>query len=150
LAGVKKPKRMGIKIDMTPMVDVAFLLLIFYMSTTTFKPPDKEQIKLPESHSDLQAPEKNIITLAIGKDDNITLKYKAKDQSGKNVSVDIPVNAANLENELTSARRFAPLAYIIVRMDRDAKYGTMADVMEVLQRSQLTRFNVMTEISRTP
>jgi len=147
LAAIKR-KRMGIKVDMTPMVDVAFLLLIFYMSTTQFKPPDKEQIKLPESHSDLQAPEKNIITLAINKEDRISLKYQARDQSGKNVKVDVPVETANLENELTSARRYAPMAYIIVRMDKDAKYGTMADVMEVLQRTQLTRFNVMTEIAR--
>lgn len=147
MAAIKR-KRMGIKVDMTPMVDVAFLLLIFYMSTTQFKPPDKEQIKLPESHSDLQAPEKNIITLAINKEDRISLKYQARDQSGKNVKVDVPVETANLENELTSARRYAPMAYIIVRMDKDAKYGTMADVMEVLQRTQLTRFNVMTEIAR--
>ena len=146
-----KRKRMGIKIDMTPMVDVAFLLLIFYMSTTTFKPPDKEQIKLPESHSDLQAPEKNTITLAISKEDRISLKYKAQDAVTKrNVTVDVPVEAANLETELAKARQYAPVAYIIVRMDKDAKYGTMADVMEVLQRSQLTRFNVMTEISRQP
>ena len=141
---------MGIKIDMTPMVDVAFLLLIFYMSTTQFKPPDKEQIKLPESHSDLQAPERNIITLVVNHDDKLSLLYSAKDQSGKTVKLDIPVEVPNLETELTKARQYAPMAYIIVRMDKDAKYGTMADVMEVLQRTQLTRFNVMTEISRQP
>ncbi|MBI5835840.1 MAG: biopolymer transporter ExbD [Candidatus Eisenbacteria bacterium] len=150
MSAVKRKRRLGVKIDMTPMVDVAFLLLIFYMSTTTFKPPDKEQIKLPESHSDLQAPEKNTITLAINKDDQITLKFKAKDQSGKNITMDVPVQVPDLESELMKARQFAPMAYIIVRMDKDAKYGTMADVMEVLQKSQLTRFNVMTEISRTP
>ncbi len=148
MSAVKRKRRLGIKIDMTPMVDVAFLLLIFYMSTTTFKPPDKEQIKLPESHSDLQAPEKNIITIAVTKDDAVTLKYKAKDQTGKNVTMDMPVQVPNLEGELTKARQYAPMAYIIVRMDKDAKYGTMSDVMEVLQKSQLTRFNVMTEISR--
>ena len=34
-------RRIGIKIDMTPMVDVAFLLLIFFMTTTSFKPPEQ-------------------------------------------------------------------------------------------------------------
>jgi biopolymer transport protein ExbD len=43
---LKRPKRrIGIKIDMTPMVDIAFLLLIFYMATTTFKPPEKKLIE---------------------------------------------------------------------------------------------------------
>ena len=35
---------------MTPMVDVAFLLLIFYMSTTQFKPPEARAVELPQSH----------------------------------------------------------------------------------------------------
>ena len=33
-----KPHRAGVRIDMTPMVDVAFLLLTFFMMTTQFKP----------------------------------------------------------------------------------------------------------------
>ena len=147
MGAVKNKKRMGIKIDMTPMVDVAFLLLIFYMSTTTLKPPDKEQIKLPQSHSDLQAPEKNTITLTINKDSEITLKYKARHTSGKLVTVDKPVPAPELQVELREARQYAPMAYIIVRMDKDARYGTLSDVMAVLQSSQLSHFNVMTEIA---
>jgi len=47
--GMRKraPKRIGVKIDMTPMVDVAFLLLIFFMCTTQFKQPEKDKITLP-------------------------------------------------------------------------------------------------------
>ena len=38
--GLRRPKkRLGIRIDMTPMVDIAFLLLIFYMVTTIFTRP---------------------------------------------------------------------------------------------------------------
>ena len=36
----KHKRRIGVAIDMTPMVDIAFLLLIFYMTTTQFKPPE--------------------------------------------------------------------------------------------------------------
>ncbi len=35
-----KSKRIGFRIDMTPMVDVAFLLLTFFMLTTKFRPPE--------------------------------------------------------------------------------------------------------------
>lgn len=150
MSGVKHKKRMGIKMDMTPMVDVAFLLLIFYMSTTVFKPPDKEPIKLPESHSDLQAPENNTITISVNKDSGLGIKYKAKDYTtGKMVTVEAPVAGGQLEAELEKARQFMPMAYIIVRMDKDAKYGTMSDVMDVIQKSKTLRFNVMTEISKS-
>src|SRR5207245_11277812 len=61
---LKKKRRIGIAIDMTPMVDVAFLLLIFFMCTTQFKPPEKDKITLPESNSEAKSPETGIITLA--------------------------------------------------------------------------------------
>src|SRR2546427_7231162 len=43
-----RPKRrVGVRIDMTPMVDVAFLLLIFFMVTTVFRTPQALEINLP-------------------------------------------------------------------------------------------------------
>jgi biopolymer transport protein ExbD len=45
---LRRPKRrLGIRIDMTPMVDIAFLLLIFYMVTTIFAAPQAMEINLP-------------------------------------------------------------------------------------------------------
>ena len=150
MSGVKKKKRMGIKVDMTPMVDVAFLLLIFYMSTTQFKPPDKEVITLPESHSDLQVPEQGTITVNVNKDSGISIKYKAIDRStNRPVTVEMPVPAAQLETELMKARQLQPTAFIVVRMDKDAKYGTMEDVMDVMRKTQTPRFNVLTEIEKS-
>ena len=64
---LKKMRRIGIAIDMTPMVDVAFLLLIFFMCTTQFKPPEKDKITLPESNSEAKSPESDIITIAVTK-----------------------------------------------------------------------------------
>ena len=62
---LKKMRRIGIAIDMTPMVDVAFLLLIFFMCTTQFKPPEKDKITLPDSNSPAKSPESDIITIAV-------------------------------------------------------------------------------------
>src|SRR5436190_17723102 len=46
--GHHRPKRrVGVRIDMTPMVDVAFLLLIFFMVTTVFRTPQALEINLP-------------------------------------------------------------------------------------------------------
>ncbi|MHC5066646.1 MAG: ExbD/TolR family protein, partial [Planctomycetota bacterium] len=43
-----RKKRLGIRIDMTPMVDIAFLLLIFFMVTTVFRRPLAMEVNLPE------------------------------------------------------------------------------------------------------
>ena len=70
---LKKKRRIGISIDMTPMVDVAFLLLIFFMTTTQFQPPEKDKIDLPNSTSEAKSPESDIITIAAGSKEKATV-----------------------------------------------------------------------------
>src|SRR5580765_3281249 len=62
----RKPKRIGIKIDMTPMVDVAFLLLIFFMCTTVFRKPQALEINLPpDPKAKVEIAESNVFTLRV-------------------------------------------------------------------------------------
>ncbi len=72
---IKKKRRVSIIIDMTPMVDIAFLLLIFYMATTSFKPPEARAVELPESHSQIELPDKDIINLTVTKEDSVYVDY---------------------------------------------------------------------------
>jgi biopolymer transport protein ExbD len=47
---------------------------------------------------------------------------------------------------LTRARTANPSARVVVKMDREAQYGIMADMMHGLQDANATRFNVVTEL----
>lgn len=60
----KKPPR----IDMTPMVDLFFLLLIFFILTATFRPQEAVTVDTPDSNSNTTTPEAYVITLTISKD----------------------------------------------------------------------------------
>ncbi len=59
------------RIDMTPMVDLFFLLLTFFMLTTSFKPQEAVQVDTPNSISDKTTPEKDVITVFVGKDNKV-------------------------------------------------------------------------------
>src|SRR5688572_17700908 len=67
--GKAKLKRQGFSIDMTPLVDVGFLLLTFFMLTAKFKTEsgDSVDVKLPIAQADTtKLPDVNIATLTIG------------------------------------------------------------------------------------
>jgi biopolymer transport protein ExbD len=75
---IKKKRRVSIRLDMTPMVDIAFLLLIFYMVTTQFKPPEKKKVELPASHSQIELPTRNVFMVTVPPEDSIFIDYVAK------------------------------------------------------------------------
>jgi biopolymer transport protein ExbD len=66
-----KMKRQTPHVDMTPMVDLFSLLLTFFMLTTSFRPQEAAVIDTPFSVSEKQAPDKNLITVAITKDSKV-------------------------------------------------------------------------------
>ena len=134
----KKMKRIGVKIDMTPMVDVAFLLLIFFMSTSQFDPPQKVQIQIPESHSNLKVPESDVMVLSISKDNQILY------QIGKNPQEE--TDLASLEQLVMGQRRRNPRTRVAIRADKDSEYGTMEDVMAIMQKTNTITFSLVTEL----
>ena len=142
---LKKKRRIGISIDMTPMVDVAFLLLIFFMCTTQFKPPEKDKITLPESNSEAKSPESDIITIAVTALPTVRVIYR---QAGQEVTREVQPDNVKMEvpTILSNARAANPAARMIVKMDKEAPYGIMADLMPAFQAAKAPRFNVQTEL----
>jgi biopolymer transport protein ExbD len=66
-----KIKRASSAVDMTAMTDVAFLLLTFFILTAQFKSQDAAAIETPTSISAIKVPDKDLMTIAIGKDGKV-------------------------------------------------------------------------------
>lgn len=133
---VKKKPRVKINIDMTPMVDVAFLLLIFFMSTTQFKAPETVPITLPSSHSNVKLPESDVLILSVSNENQILWKVGQQPEA--------QIGLAELEKAIIDARIRNPKLRIAIKSDKGAEFGTVNDIMDVLQRTGNTRFNLVT------
>jgi biopolymer transport protein ExbD len=163
----KKTRRIGIAIDMTPMVDIAFLLLIFYMTTTQFKPPEKQQVTLPQSESQYKIPLSDIINITVNKEDSIFLEYITNYAAKMDTMIDgvlykagdtttirqyVSVEPKTLNQDLVKvqskflADHVNPM--VIVKADKNARYGTIKKIMDTLQDININRFSLMTEIER--
>ncbi len=66
--GKVKVQRSSTSIDMTPMVDLAFLLVTFFMLTTKFAPEEPLAVDMPTSVSEIKLPDTDILTISISKD----------------------------------------------------------------------------------
>jgi biopolymer transport protein ExbD len=138
---------------MTPLVDVAFLLLTFFMLTTQFKPTEEVTIELPASHSEFKLPESDVMTVNIAKDGRIFLGLDSqllrRRLFGKEneLKASVQVKQDELANYLIQARTANPKLRTVIKGDKDADYGTAEDVMNILQKVQITRFNLVTNLS---
>lgn len=147
-----KPKRTGVLIDMTPLVDVAFLLLTFFMLTTSFKPPEEVEIELPSSNSVFKLPESDVMTISLSKDGRIFLgldsqKLRRRLFGAENElkgSVEVPKE--RLADMLVQARTANPKLRTVIKGDKGSEYGVAEDVMNILQKTRITRFNLVTNM----
>ena len=129
---LKKAKRsIKIRIDMTPMVDVIILLLIFFFMTATFKEPDAVEVTLPHAAAGLKIPKDiDIIAVVIDSADVVYVDNKPVQELG------------GVTTAVKEARMKAPRAIINMRADGGATYGVITSVMKELQEAGVTRFNL--------
>ncbi len=152
---VHKKSRISIFIDMTPMVDVTFLLLTFFMLTTQFRPPQEAEVILPFSHSAFKLPELDVMTISVTKDNKIFLGLDSQQLREEIFGAEnklrsgIEVDKTTLGNMMIRARMRNPRLRTVIRGDKNAPYGPIEDIMDVLQKANITKFNLVTELEKT-
>jgi biopolymer transport protein ExbD len=132
--GLKRPKRrIGIRIDMTPMVDIAFLLLIFYMVTTIFSAPLSMEISLPPKQ---EKPAEGVIAasklLQIFVDQSDSIYY----QIGENMKQPSKTNMTALDKLIDDKNRTVRNLVMVLKVDPKASYQLMVDIIDAIQGTE--------------
>ncbi|OGC94240.1 MAG: hypothetical protein A2142_00095 [candidate division Zixibacteria bacterium RBG_16_48_11] len=126
--GLRRPKRrIGVRIDMTPMVDIAFLLLIFYMVTTLFSAPKAMEISLPpDKTKEIPVKESHLLFLRVTADGKMYENFGLKDPPEL-----LPVDSLRLF--LLEEIKEHPDMVMFIKIDKDAKYSIMVDIIDEIQ-----------------
>jgi len=119
--------------NLTPMIDVVFLLLIFFMLATTFLDPEKEiDLDLPEASSSLaQEAHADELIGNVLRDGSLRLGGREVDASG-------------LDEALQRAARRDPETAVTIRGDREARHEAIVGVMDACGRAGLSSLAVGT------
>ncbi|NTV46060.1 MAG: biopolymer transporter ExbD [Chlorobiales bacterium] len=150
-------------IDLAPLVDIAFLLLTFFMMTTTFKTSDEVKLQLPTSTSEQKEPASRFITVTVGDSAtgsqivfNADLQHvRQKALSVKGVSetdalrtTGFEVTKEELYGILNVARQVEPNQKIVLKADRYAKFGLVQEIMLIMKKVNFKDVQLMTDVER--
>ena len=128
----KKKKRLGFRLDMTPLVDVAFLLLTFFMYTTSMITPQIMEMTIPKDiNVDVQVDENKLFTLQIRNDGKVFYNIAKDDPVAIDVN-DLRQKAIEL-NLLGKAKNELITAF---KADTEAPFGTVVAVLDILNQAE--------------
>jgi len=135
--GKVRSKKSSTRIDMTPMVDLAFLLLTFFVLTSTLNKPQTMEITMPEKpKEDTKVPEvneKNVLNIVLGENDKV---YWFMGLAGGDVAPEVmrtDFSAKGIRKVLFEKKAEQPkkLVVLVKAMDT-SRYKNFVDILDEL------------------
>ena len=124
-------------VELTPLIDVVFLLLIFFMVSTTFIRETQLKIDLPEAAGELQEIEEDIIEITVDRLGD----YAVNDRLLVNNEIRTLVRAL----EAVMEERGASSSRLIVTADANATHQAVVRAMDAAGKVGLTRISITTQ-----
>jgi biopolymer transport protein ExbD len=124
----KPPKKIGI--NLTPLIDVLFILIIFFTVSSTFMEQPGIELKLPEAESSQSHTAQKVIVY-VDKDQNLFLN-------------DDPVTIDNLAKSVESLISAQTDKSVILNADKEVAHGIIIEIMDRLRKQGIYKIVVST------
>ena len=138
--GVKKSPKKSTRVDLTPMVDLGFLLITFFIFTTTMSQPTSMNLAMPK---DTDKPdevnkvkESGSLTLMLGKS-NVIYYYFGNDPATMQTT-----GYKDVRKIILDKKRKTPAddLFIIIKPDKDATYENAVNVLDEMSIDDINRY----------
>lgn len=128
---LRQSKRADFLVDITPLVDVVFLMLIFFMVSTSFNVAASLKLELPSSHATAQQQDIKQITISI-------------DEKGNYFVQDEAVSEEDLRSRILNYSKGDPNIPVVLRADANARHGKVVFVLDTLRGLGLAKVGIAT------
>ena len=140
--GVKKSRKLSTRVDLTPMVDLGFLLITFFIFTTTMTQPTAMHLNLPADSNPTPTRVSSVITLLLGKNNNIYY-YEGIDPAKGSTTDFRSIRTILLDKK----RRTNPAWFeVILKPSADATYGNTVNALDEMKIDDIHHY-VLTDIT---
>lgn len=138
--GKVRVKKASTRIDMTPMVDLAFLLLTFFILTTTLNKPQTMELTMPEKpkaeDKQPEVNEKKVVTLILGPKDKIYWYVGITDPK---IEV-TDFSKDGIRMVLLKKNNEIPGMIILIKPGKESRYKNMVDILDEMNITEMKRF----------
>jgi len=137
--GVKKPKKLSTRVDLTPMVDLGFLLITFFVFTTTMSKPTVMKMNEPKDEKpeeQMKVKESAVMTILLGKADQIyyymgTLTEEGASQQFKTSNYkDIRQVILDKKNSVPDGGKSKSDLMYIIKADQESTFKNVIDILD--------------------
>jgi len=141
--GVKKQKRQSTLVDMTPMVDLGFLLITFFIFTSTMSTPATMDLYMPkdtEKQEELnKAKESGALTIMLGKGDQVYYYEGQLLPDGSNFK---STNFKGIRDVIINKKRSTPPEdlVVVIKPNEEATYKNTVDILDEMTINGIKRF----------
>lgn len=140
--GVKKAKKMSTRVDLTPMVDLGFLLITFFVFTTTMSQPTAMKLFLPKDTDEKdqnKAKESGSLTLLLGKNRAVYYYEGILKPDGSNFKT---TNFKGVRQVILDKKRSTPPddLVIVIKPDNESTFKDVVDALDEMTINVIKRY----------
>ncbi|HEX8461676.1 MAG TPA: biopolymer transporter ExbD [Segetibacter sp.] len=141
--GVKKAKKASTRVDLTPMVDLGFLLITFFIFTTTISQPTTMNLFLPKDtdkpEEQNKAKESGALTLLLGANNNVYYYEGQLDQTASNLKTS---NMKQIRDVIINKKRSTPKddLVIVIKPSTESTYRDVVDILDEMAINDISRY----------
>ncbi len=144
--GVKKAKKQSTRVDMTPMVDLGFLLITFFIFTTTMSTPSAMQLFMPKDtdkpEEQNKAKESGALTVMLGKGNQVYYYEGQLLPDGSNFKSTSFDPETGIRKVLIDKKRRTPEddLVVVIKPNEEATYKNTVDILDEMTINGIKRF----------